>query len=186
MSNKGLCWAKSLQSCVTPMDRELVVEFFTYSGCVCVCVCASWLSRVWLFVTPWTVAHQASLSMGFSRQEYWRGLPCPPLEDLPNPGIEPRFLRSPALAGRFFTTSAIWEALDKGLVSRVWGSSGGSDGKESACSVGDLGLIPGFRRSPGGGQATHTSMLARRIPMDRGTWWATVHGVTKSQTRLSH
>ena len=39
MSNKGLCWAKSLQSCVTPMDRELVVEFFTYSGCVCVCVC---------------------------------------------------------------------------------------------------------------------------------------------------
>ena len=89
--------------------------------------------------------------MGFSRQESWRGLPCPPLEDLPIPGIEPTFLRSPTLAGRFFTTSAIWEALDKGLVSRVWGSSGGSAGKESACHMGDLDSIPGLRRSPGGG-----------------------------------
>ena len=48
------------------------------------------LSRVRLFVTPWTVARQTSLSMGFSRQEYWSGLPCPPPGDLPNPGIEPR------------------------------------------------------------------------------------------------
>ena len=47
------------------------------------------LSRVWLFVTPWTVAHQAPLSMGFSRQEYWSGLPFPSPGDLPNPGIEP-------------------------------------------------------------------------------------------------
>ena len=46
-------------------------------------------SRVQLFATPWTVAHQALLSMGFSRQEYWSGLPCPPPRDLPNPGIEP-------------------------------------------------------------------------------------------------
>ena len=48
------------------------------------------LSRVWLFVTPWTVAYQASLSMGFSTQEYWSGLPFPSPGDLPNPGIEPR------------------------------------------------------------------------------------------------
>ena len=47
------------------------------------------LSRVQLFVTPWTVAYQASLSMGFSRQEYWSGLPFPYPEDLPSPGIEP-------------------------------------------------------------------------------------------------
>ena len=47
------------------------------------------LSHVWLFTTPWTVAHQAPLSMGFSRQEYWSRLPFPPLGDLPNPGIEP-------------------------------------------------------------------------------------------------
>ena len=50
---------------------------------------------------PWTVAHQAPLSMGFSRQEYWSGLPCPPPGDLPSPEIKPA---SPALAGRFFTT----------------------------------------------------------------------------------
>ena len=58
------------------------------------------------------------------------------------------------------------------------GFPGGSDGKESACSVGDLGSIPGLGRSPGGGHATYSSILAWRIPMDRGAWWATVHGVT--------
>ena len=52
------------------------------------------LSRVHLFATQWTVAHHAPLFMGFSRQEYWRGLPFPSPEDLPDPGIEPR---SPAL-----------------------------------------------------------------------------------------
>ena len=52
---------------------------------------------------PWTVAPQAPLSMGFSRQEYWSGLPCPPPGDLPDPGIEPVSPISPALAGRFFT-----------------------------------------------------------------------------------
>ena len=56
-----------------------------------------------------TVAHQAPLSMGFSRQEYWSGLPCPPPGDLPDPGIEPASLMSPALADGFFTTSAPWE-----------------------------------------------------------------------------
>ena len=60
-----------------------------------------------LFVTLRT--RQAPLSMGFSRQEYRSGLPCLPPEDLPDPGIEPVSLVSPALAGRFFTTSAIWE-----------------------------------------------------------------------------
>ena len=66
----------------------------------------SYLSRVRLFVTLWTVAHQALLSMGFSRQEYWSGLPCPPSGALPDPGIKPASLMSPALAGRFFTTNA--------------------------------------------------------------------------------
>ena len=49
-----------------------------------------WLSRVQLFATPWTVAYQVPLSMEFSRQEYWSGLPFPSLGDLPNPGIKPR------------------------------------------------------------------------------------------------
>ena len=57
------------------------------------------------FVTLCTVAHQALLSTELSRQEYWNGLPFPPPRDLPNPGMEPASLVSPALAGGFFTTS---------------------------------------------------------------------------------
>ena len=63
------------------------------------------------FVALWTVVHQAPLSMRFSRQEYWSQLPCPPPGDLPDPGIKSTSLMSPALAGRFFTTSTTWEAL---------------------------------------------------------------------------
>ena len=59
------------------------------------------LSRVRLFATPWTAAQQAPPFMGFSRQEYWSGLPFPSSGDLPNPGIEPESL---ALAGTFLTT----------------------------------------------------------------------------------
>ena len=61
--------------------------------------------HVRLCVILWTAAHQASLSKGFSGQEYWRGLPRPPAGDLPNPGIEPMSLTSPALAEGFFATS---------------------------------------------------------------------------------
>ena len=53
------------------------------------------------FATPWTVAHQTTLSMGLPRQEYWSGLPFPPAGDLPDPGIKPVFL---AMASGFFTT----------------------------------------------------------------------------------
>ena len=53
------------------------------------CVCALFLSHVRLFATPWTVAHQAPLSVEFSRKEYWSGLPFPPSGDLPDPGLEP-------------------------------------------------------------------------------------------------
>ena len=67
----------------------------------------SCFSHVRLCATPWTISRQAPLSMGFSRQEYWSGLPCSPPGDLPDPGIEPTSLMSPALAGRFFTSSAI-------------------------------------------------------------------------------
>ena len=68
-------------------------------------------SRVQLFVTLCIVAYQAPLSMGFSKQEHWSGLPCPSPGDLPDPGIKPESLLPPTLAGRFFTTSATWEAL---------------------------------------------------------------------------
>ena len=68
---------------------------------------AQLFSHVQLFVTLWTVAHQAPLSMEFPRQEYWSGWPFPPPGDLPNPGVEPTSPVSPVspvLAGRFFTT----------------------------------------------------------------------------------
>ena len=92
------------------------------------------LSRVWLFATLWTVGHQAPLSMGFPRQEYWSGFPFPSPGDLPDPGIEHR---SPAL---------------------------------QADALGSGNLLP-------------YSCLEN--PMDRGTWQTTVHGVIKSQIRLS-
>ena len=69
---------------------------------VCMLSC---FSRVQLFVTLWTVAHQAPLSLGFSRQEYWSGLPCPPPGDLLDPGVKPMSLMSPAMAGGLFTPS---------------------------------------------------------------------------------
>ena len=73
---------------------------------VCVLSC---FSRVWVFALR-TVALQVPLSMGFSKQGYWSGLPCPPPGDLPYSGIEPEVLKFPALIGGFFTTSATWEA----------------------------------------------------------------------------
>ena len=71
----------------------------------------SCFSHFWLFMTQWNVAHQAHLSIGFSRQEYWNKLPCPPPGVLPNPGIKLTSLNSPVLAGVFFTSSATWESL---------------------------------------------------------------------------
>ena len=82
-----------------PQDLEMCLRMFMVvlqqqkQTHLCACV----LSHVQLFVTPWTVAHQSPLSMGFFRQEYWNGLPCPPPGDLPDPGIEPISPASPAV-----------------------------------------------------------------------------------------
>ena len=75
------------------------------------CVCVKSFQPCPTLCDPMDCSRQAPLSMGFSRQEYWSGLPCPPPGDLPDPGIKPVSLRSPALAGGFFTTSATWETL---------------------------------------------------------------------------
>ena len=64
----------------------------------------------------------------------------------------------------------------------IWGSPGGSDSKESACNTGDLGLIPGSGRSPGERSGNPLQYSGLENPMDREAWWATVHGVTMSQT----
>ena len=83
------------------------------SGWACACMHAkSHQSCPTLFNSVHCSARQAPLSMGFSRQDYWSELPCPPPGDLPDPGIKPVSLKSPALAGRFFTTSTPWEAPD--------------------------------------------------------------------------
>ena len=95
---------KTLQGMCTQL-RPTLLHLGLHQCGVCLPSC---FSCVPLFATLWIVAHQAPLSMEFSRQEYW--LPCPPPGDLSDPRIKPTFLMSPALTGRFFTTSTSWEA----------------------------------------------------------------------------
>ena len=88
----------------------------------------SHFSRVWLFATAAIITGQAPLSLGFSTQEYWSGLPCPSPGNLPNPGVKPASFTTPpfpALAGGFFTTRATWGAPSVAVVNvkwRVWGT----------------------------------------------------------------
>ena len=87
--------------------------------CVCVCVCVlNCFSHVRIFAILCTVTRPAPLSLRFSRQGYWSGSPGPPPGGLPSPATEPAFPRSSASAGRFFTTSATWEAPLSGVVKR--------------------------------------------------------------------
>ena len=92
-----VCITESL--CRTPETKTIL--YINY-----VCVCAQSLSCVRLFATPWTVDHQVPLSMGFPRQEYWSRFLFPPPGDLPDPGIKPAVLVSPALTSGFFTTES--------------------------------------------------------------------------------
>ena len=98
-------------STILPKVTDYPSNIGAYFSCFYTFMCVlSGFSRVQLFVTLWTLAHQAPLSKGFSRQDYWSGFPCPPPRDLPDPGIESMSLASPVLAGRFFTTITTWEA----------------------------------------------------------------------------
>ena len=83
------------------------VTQFVRSSCTCV---LSLFNLVLFIATPWTIARQACLSVGFSRQKYWSGFPFPSPGDLSGSGIEPKCLTSPASAAGFFTTSTPWEA----------------------------------------------------------------------------
>ena len=107
-----------LQCCLLPSFHVTELLLFVtdwpsspHGRRICACVLSHFSHVQLLLVSLWTIVHQAPLSMGCSRQEYWSGLPCPPPGDLPDPVIEPMSLMSPALAGRLFTTSAILEAL---------------------------------------------------------------------------
>ena len=73
-------------------------------------------------------------------------------------------------------------AVIKYMQTLAGGLPGGTSGKESACNAGGLGLIPGWGRSPGGGNSNPLQYSCLENPMDRGAWWATIHGATKSQT----
>ena len=109
--------------------------------------------------TPWTAAHQAPLSIGFPKQEYWSGLPFPSPEDLPDPRIEPAF--------------PSWQLSSLPL---------SPDSKESACSAGDPGSIPESGRSPGKGNSYPLQYSCLENSTDRGARQAMVHQILKSQT----
>ena len=93
--------------------QDFIYMYIELSMCIAwmnAWVLESRFSCILLFATLWTVAHQAAWSMGFSRQEYWSGLPCPPPGDRPYSVIKPASLMSPESAGSFFTANTTWEA----------------------------------------------------------------------------
>ena len=104
--------------------------------------------------------------MGFSRQEYWSGLLCPPPGDLPDPGIELVSIMSPVLSVEFFTTNF----------------PDSSDCKKTACSTEDLCSIPESGRSLGEGNGNSLQYSCQENPVDRGAWQAIVPEVKKSDT----
>ena len=159
------------------------------------------------------MAHQALPSMEFSRQEYWSGLPCPPPGDLPDPGFQCLSLMSPALAGRFFTTSTSWKAQTS-MVTRInrWclditvqnkviiviknkrknklnGGGGGCCYYHFSGTywylIKPLLISNGASSKEGEGNGTPLRYSCLETPMDGGAWWAAVHGVARSRTRPS-
>ena len=132
-------------------------------------------------VTPWTVDHQAPLSMGFLKQEYWRGLPFLSPGDLPDPGIE---LASPALASKFFASELLgkptsnYTSIGKKKKKVTVGFPNSSAGKESSCNAGGASSIPESGRSAGeeiGYPIQHSwaslvSQLVKNLPAVQKTW----------------
>ena len=130
-------------------------------------------------VTTWTAACRAPLSMGFSRQEYWSGLPFPSAGDIPDPAIK---LWSPTLQA-----DSLWRYVivkfsvilkcAQGIFQMVLLLKNLPD---NAGDIRGLSLIPGLGRSPGGGNDNSLQYSCLENPMDRGAWWTTVHGVAES------
>ena len=123
------------------------------------------------------VACPAPLSMEFSRQEYWNGLPFPFPGDLPDPAIEPR---TPVLQ----TDTLLSEPpnLYLFLIMDLHGLPRWLSGKESTCNAEGAGLTSGLGRSPGKGNGNPFQYACLGNSINRGAWWATVHGLQKSWT----
>ena len=118
---------------------------------------------------PMDCTHPAPLSMGFFQAVILEWIAFPPPWDLPD------VLLHFCTAKRFFTAEPSWVLV----------FPGGSVGKRSACNAGKQGSLPGWDRSPGEGNGSPLQYSCLENSMDRGAWWATAHGVTKSQTRLT-
>ena len=159
-------------------------------------------SRVRFFTILSTVGHQNPLSMGFSRQEYWKlGCHGPPPGDLPDPGTETAPLAVPALPVnslplshwgspihmnmfffRFLPLIGYYKILHMVPLLFISVFANGSDSKESACNAGDPGLIHGLRRSSGEGNGNPLQYSCLENSMHREAWWATVHTVAELDT----
>ena len=125
------------------------------------------LNRVQLFAALWTVAHQAPQSIRFSRQEYWSGLP------FLFPGV---FLTQGSIPCLLLCRWILYLRCHDTVVKNLPANAGGAR---------DLGSIPGLGRSLGEGNGKTLQYSCLENPTDRGSWWATVHGVIKSRTQLS-
>ena len=139
------------------------------------------------FVTPGIVAHHAPLSMGFSRQEYWSGLPCPPPGDLPEPGKEPASFMCLALAGRIFTTSPTWEAPHRNIhidnylkcnhlhPLKCPNQKTQTDWMDT--KIRSMYTLPTRDALHGEGNGNPLQYSCLENPVARGAWWAAVHRV---------
>ena len=136
------------------------------------CVCAKLLQSCLTLCDPMDCSPPGSSVHETLQARTLESVATLPPGDLPNPGIEPRSHVS--CTGRWVLYC--WRHLDL---------PGGSDGKASACSAGDPGLIPGLGRSSREGNGNPLQYSRLENPMDRGAWQATVHGVAKSRTRLN-
>ena len=136
-------------------------------------------SRVRLCATPWTAAHQAPLSTGFSRQEYWSGLP------FPSPICKYLFtylcLVLRANEENSYNSGHSVKNIQKQFCGKLILLCSANSG-----DTGDMGLIPRSGRSPGEGNGNPLQYSCLENPRDRGAWWGTIHKVTKSWTRLSN
>ena len=179
---------RSNQSILKEMNPEYSLErlmlkpklqYFGHLMWRAVCCVLSCFSHVWLYVTPWTIAHKVPLSIGFSKQEYWSGLPFPSPGNLPDSGIKPVSLMPPALTGRDLITGTTWkdlrwriDSLEKTLMlKKIEGRRRGQQKMRWLDSVTDL--------------MDMSLSKILEIVKDREAWSAAVHGVAKNQTWLT-